>query len=151
MAILFLKCILKLSVNTNLNPYLCISTEGENHCLWWWSHQQLPTLGGWWNWGGRSESTGRGMVMKGEEGQIGMEGQGCGCALYLEWDERRHNLNGMWNQCAVCSSMKVPVRLWMRTRRATTHTVFCQTQAFILLQWAQAALLLMLTVSSSDF
>lgn len=42
------------------------------------SAARLPTLRGWWNKGGRSESTGRVMVLKGEEGQTGMEGRGSG-------------------------------------------------------------------------
>lgn len=88
MAILFLKCIWNRVLNANLKPFLCISTEGENQCLWWSHQPHCSTLGGWWNRGGRSESTG--MVMKGGKGQTGMEGWACGwtqrCAAEFKID-----------------------------------------------------------------
>lgn len=82
----------------------------------------LPTLGGWWNWGGRSESTGRGIVMKGGEGQTGMEGRGwewtrtcgfqnrysvqlwchSGCVFILNKMKDDRTLMETWKQRAAC-------------------------------------------------
>lgn len=41
---------LKSSVNANLKPFLCISTEGENQCLWWSRHpeEEDRRAQGWW-------------------------------------------------------------------------------------------------------
>lgn len=45
----------------------------------------LSILGGWWNRGGRSESTGKAMARKGGEGQTGKEGQDCGWTQTCIW------------------------------------------------------------------